>query len=88
MDLSVPGEEARASQVYVIESLGDGERDLLLTDVFYEEGDIHSYSPAAGVPASRDRIIAGPFDTPPLPHVLAALQYVEESRPDIASMIE
>jgi len=86
----VPEERARASQYYVIRVVNapetsnadEGDIEFSVTDLHYSEGDtITSSMPGPG-PKKRWEVVAGPFDCPRMPNVLALERWIGETRPD------
>lgn len=90
---SVPEEEANASQYYVAkvtqshESMGAevGDTELILTPRSLAEGQTQSTRTYGGeVPPKILTVLGGPFECPPMPHVLALEAWFEEKKPDAA----
>jgi hypothetical protein len=90
---AVPPEEARASQFYVTrvttsppENGADvGDMELNLTDVYFTEGDTRTSKTFGGrVRPKKWEIVAGPFDCPPFPHVLALEAWFNDAKPEDA----
>ncbi len=86
---AVPEEEAAGSQYYVAEvtdippsEMADvGDKELILTDSHRAIGSTYT-GPSYGTSPKELEILAGPFDCPPLPHVLALERWVSETKPE------
>lgn len=82
---SVDEEDAVASQFYVAEvvesteaqNAAEGDRELILTNEHLSEGQQYTAG-SYGSGTKKYEVLGGPYDCPPLPHVLALKAWVDE----------
>ncbi len=89
-EYSVSQEDAIASQFYVAEVVQShpsrgaevGDRELILADSYLRTGYTKTSNTYGGnVPPKKLEVIGGPFECPPMPHVLALGMWLKEERP-------
>lgn len=90
-DHSVPEEDAIASQYYVAKvtqvhsshGANKGDTELILSDSHLNEGHTKtSKTYGSDAPPKKWSIIGGPFECPPMPHVLALEAWFDNERPE------
>ena len=76
---SVNKDNAIATQFYIVEEIqASGKVKLLLSDEHYSEGDISKSSFYSNSKTEETQILSGPYDCPPMPHVLALEAWVSD----------
>lgn len=90
-DHAVSEDEAQGSQFYVAEvvenrhgSADVGTVELVLNDAHFSIGERRTSRTYGDAEPKKWEIVAGPFDCPPLPHVLALNVWFEEEQPEEA----
>lgn len=80
---SVNPDEALATQFYVLEKMSTQDSQgteikLLLSDARYSEGERPTFSLHSSIPSEDTQVLSGPYDCPPLPHILALKAWVSD----------